>query len=115
MDESMNGFSERQKAFEAKYHHDEDLNFKINIKRIHLFAIWAADLLGYKDEKATLYIDEVIVIEVQKTHQDDVLHKILRDLEKANLSLSEHQVRKEFERCWEEAHILIMKKEDIQS
>lgn len=115
MDESMNGFSGRRKAFEEKYYHDEDLHFRIKGKRNHLFAIWAADLLGFKDERAQLYIEEVIIIEVQKTHQDDVFHKILRDLEAANVSISEHRVQKEFERCCEEAHNLIMNKEDRKS
>lgn len=112
MDESMNGFSERRKAFEAKYHHDDELNFKIHTKCHHLFALWAIQLLGYQDEQANLYIEEIIIIAIQKTHKDSVIEKVMRDLEKAKITISEHHARKEFERCWQEAHHYIMSKEE---
>lgn len=112
MDESMNGFSERRKAFEAKYHHDEELHFKIHTKSNHLFALWATQLLGYQDEQAKLYIEEILIIEIQKTPKESVIEKVMRDLEKAKITISEYRVRKEFERCWEEAHHTIMSREE---
>ena len=111
MGESIDGFGQREKAFEAKYLHDEELNFRITAKRNHLFGLWAADLLGYTDEKGESYVQEIIVAEVQGTHDEDVLHKVLRDLEMAKVQISEHRVRKEFERCWEEARQMVIGEE----
>jgi hypothetical protein len=108
VDESMKGFQQREKAFEAKYLHDEELQFRINARTNHLFGQWAANLLGYKDEKAERYIVEVIMTDYQKTHQDDVLHKVLRDLKAGKVQTSEHRVRKAFKKCWEEAREMIM-------
>ena len=109
----MNGFSQRKKAFEAKHLHDEELSFRINVKCYHLFGLWAAGLLGYADEKKARYVAETIVIECQKTHDDDVLHKVLRDLEAAKVQISEHRVRKELEKCWEEARKMLMNGEEL--
>lgn len=107
MGEPTDGFGERRKAFEAKYLHDEELNFRINARRNHLFGLWAAGVLGYTDEQTKSYVEEVIVVEIQKTH-DDVLHKVLKDLEAAKVQMSEHHVRKELEKCWEAARQMIM-------
>ena len=81
----------------------------------HLFALWVTELLGYKDEKMNLYVDEVIVFEIQKQHKDSVVEKVIRDLEKAKISISEHRIKKEYERCWEEAREYIMNKEEYQT
>lgn len=108
----MNGFREREKAFEAKYLHDEELRFRIKVRRNHLFGLWVAGLLGYNGEEADQYVEEIILVDVQKTHEDDVLHKVLRDLEMAKISLSEHRVRKELEKCGEAARKMIMNSEE---
>lgn len=113
MDNSMSGFSDRRKAFEAKYLHDEDLKFKIHTKCNHLFAIWVVSILGYKDEKANLYIEEILIFEIQKTQNKSVIEKVINDLEKAKVIISENRIRKEFERCWEEAYHYIMSKEEM--
>ncbi len=104
----MNGFGSREKAFEAKYLHDEELAFRVNIKANQLFALWAARLLGYEEKEAEGYLEEVLRVDFQRTHKDDVLHKVLKDLETAKIDLSEHRVRKELERCGEEARKAIM-------
>lgn len=113
MDNSMNGLTQREKAFEAKYLHDEELNFRINSKCNHLFGLWAAGLLGYTGGKAERYIAEVIITDCQKTHEEDVLHKVLRDLNTAKIRISEHRVRKELKKCCETARKMVMNEEGI--
>jgi hypothetical protein len=113
MGKSMNGFREREKAFEAKYLHDEELHFRIKVRRNHLFGLWVAGLLGYNGKEADQYVEEIILIDVQKTHEDDILHKVLRDLQKAKISVSEHRLRKELEKCWEAARKMIMNNKEL--
>lgn len=113
MDDSMNGFSQREKSFEVKYLHDEELEFRVLVKRNHLFGLWVATLLEYTDQQTQVYIEEVIVVEIQKKHEDDILHKVLRDLEAAKIEMSEHRLRKELARCWDEARKIIMNKEKL--
>jgi len=113
MDDSMDGFNQRRKAFEAKYLHDEELTYRIHAKRNHLFGLWVAGLLGYRDDGAEKYAQEVILVEIQKTHEDDVIHKVLRDLKARKVKISEHRVRKKLEDCREAAYSIIMNDEGL--
>lgn len=108
MDDTVNGFTEREKAFEAKYLHDEEIDFRIHAKCNHLFGLWAANLLGYTHEKAHRYIEDMIIGDIQKIHSEDVLHKVLKDLKRAHVRISEHQVRKEFQKCFKKAQEIVM-------
>ena len=107
----MNGFHDREKAFEVKYLHDEELAFKIKMRRNRLFAAWAAALLGHKGSKADAYIDKIILIDVQKKTGETVLQAVILHLKKANVDISEHRIHKEYERCYEEAHKSFTEKE----
>lgn len=112
MDDSMDGFSQRKKAFEAKYLHDEELHFRIKAKGNHLFGLLVAHLLGCLDEEAQKYAEDIMMMVVQGTSHEGVIHKVLTDLEAAHIQMSEHQLQKEFEKCWEEAQIIIMNREE---
>lgn len=109
----MDGFSQRKKVFEAKYLHDEELNFRIKSKQNHLFGLWAAHLLGYIDEEADRYAEDVMMVAVQGNPHEDVLHKVLKDLEAGHIEMSEHRLQKEFARCWETAQEIVMDREEI--
>lgn len=109
---SSNGFDQRKKAFEAKYIHDAELTFRIQAKCHHLFGLWAATQLGYESEKKDKYIETIIIFEFQKSHNETVLDKVLRDFQEAQLEVSLHRLHREFERCWEEAKVLIMKEKE---
>lgn len=109
----MDAFTQREKAFEEKYLHDEELHFRIIARRNHLFGLWVAGLLGYYGEKAEHYIENVILTDVQKSHKEDVLHKVLADLKMARIEMSEHRVRKQLDDCWESAKKMIMNEEEF--
>ncbi|MEO1248775.1 MAG: ATPase inhibitor subunit zeta, partial [Pseudomonadota bacterium] len=42
----MTTFEDREKGFEAKFKHDQELQFKVANRRNKLLGLWAADLLG---------------------------------------------------------------------
>ena len=112
-DSSGNGFKDREHSLETKYFHDKELAFRIHAKRNHLFSLWVVSLLGYTDEKADLYIEEIILVSVQRPHKEDVLSKVLKDLEVAKVDISEHCLRKKLEDCEEEARKIIMNDEGV--
>jgi len=105
---SEDSFKDREHSFETKYFHDEELTFRIHAKRNHLFSLWVVSLLGYTKEKADLYIEEIIIIDVQRAHEEDILHKVLKNLEIAKVDISEHHLRKKLKDCEEEARKIIM-------
>ena len=41
----MTTFDEREKGFEAKYKHDQELQFKVEVRRNKLLGLWVAELM----------------------------------------------------------------------
>ena len=44
----MTSFNEREKAFENKYKHDQELQFKVEARRNKLLGLWAAELRKFE-------------------------------------------------------------------
>ena len=51
----MTTFDEREKAFESKFAHDEELRFKSTVRRNRLIGLWAAEKLGLPGAEAEAY------------------------------------------------------------
>ncbi len=79
----MTTFDERERAFEAKFAHDEELRFLVIARRDRLFANWAAERLGLSDQASAELTASVFALRDGKAH--DVL--LLEDMGKR---LSEH-------------------------
>ena len=52
----MTTFDEREKAFENKFEHDMELQFKARARSNKLLGLWAAGLLGKSGEAAEAYL-----------------------------------------------------------
>ncbi len=87
----MTTFKDREKAFEDKYKHDQDLQFRVEVRRNKLLGIWAAELLGRDDADA--YAKEVVAADFEEPGDDDVVAKVLGDLQDAGVDMSEHRLR----------------------
>ena len=86
---------ERENAFEAKYAHDQELQFKLIAKRNKLLALWAAALLGKEGDAVDAYVLEVIKSEFEETGDDDVMRKVATDL--VGTEYDEKEVRKKMD------------------
>ena len=42
----MTTFNDREKSFEKKFQHDQEVQFKVNARKNKLLGLWAAGLLG---------------------------------------------------------------------
>lgn len=76
----MSTFDERETAFEAKFAHDEQMQFKAEARRNKLLGLWAADLMGLSGDAAEAYAKEVIRSDFEEAGDDDVLRKVAGDL-----------------------------------
>ena len=56
----MTTFNDRENAFENKFAHDAEMQFKAEARRNKLLGLWAAELLGKSGEAAAEYAKEVI-------------------------------------------------------
>ena len=96
-------FNDREKAFEAKFKKDQELQFRVMARRNKLLGLWAAAKLGMEGDAALAYAKEVVVADFDEPGDDDVLRKVLRDLENKGVQASEHGVRREMNRLFEQA------------
>jgi len=104
----MTTFDNREKAFEAKYEHDQELQFRVNARRNKLLGLWAADLLGKAGADAEAYAKEVVMADFEKPGDSDVMHKLMTDLAAAGKPTDEHTIRKESDRLADEAKKQVM-------
>ncbi|MCL7465754.1 DUF1476 domain-containing protein [Phaeovulum sp. NW3] len=76
----MTTFDDRENAFENKFAHDAELQFKAEARRNKLLGLWAAGLLGKSGAEAEAYAKEVIAADFQEAGHEDVYRKVAGDL-----------------------------------
>ena len=105
----MTTFNERERAFEKKFEHDQELQFKANARRNKMLGLWAAGLMGKAGADAEAYAKELVVADMEKPGHDDVVEKLVKDLAAAGKPTEDHTIRKQSERLMAEAKAQIMK------
>jgi hypothetical protein len=103
----MSTFDDREKAFENKFKHDEELRFKVTARRNKLLGLWAAGKLGVKDAEA--YAKDVVASDFEKAGDDDVVEKIVKDAKAKGVAISAADVRAQMEHLLPEAKKQVMK------
>lgn len=76
----MTTFDDRENAFEAKFAHDAEMQFKAEARRNKLLGLWAADLMGKTGDAAAAYAVEVVKSDFQEAGDEDVYRKLAGDL-----------------------------------
>lgn len=76
----MTTFDDREIAFEAKFAHDEEMNFKAHARANKLLGLWAAEKLGISGTAAEDYATSVIVADMEEAGHEDVVRKVEADL-----------------------------------
>jgi hypothetical protein len=104
----MTQFDNREKAFEAKYAHDQELAFKVMARRNKLLGLWAAGEMGLAGDEANQYALDVVKADFAEAGDEDVYRKVKGDLDAKQLDISEHRVRKQMEDLLSEAKQQIM-------
>ncbi len=97
----MSSFDEREKGFEKKFAHDEELQFKINARKNKYLGEWASKIWGYQDEKEKEYIQSVIKADFAEAGDNDVFRKLREDLK--NHNISDVDIRKKMDELNEKA------------
>jgi hypothetical protein len=75
----MPTFQDRERAFEAKYVHDEDLRFRLIARRDKLFAHQAAEQLGMPEQAAGELVTAVLAVRDGPGH-DGLLIRYITDV-----------------------------------
>lgn len=104
----MTTFNDREKSFEKKFQHDQEVQFKVNARKNKLLGLWAAGLLGKAGADAESYAKDVVMADFEKPGDSDVIHKLMKDLAAAGKPMEDHTIRKQGERLMEEAKKQVM-------
>ena len=97
----MSSFDEREKSFEKKFAHDEELQFKISARRNKYIGEWASKILGYNPNQEKEYIQSVIKADFAEAGDGDVFRKVKEDLK--NHNISDEEIRKKMDELNEKA------------
>tara|TARA_Y100000590_G_scaffold100395_1_gene114132 strand:- start:482 stop:790 length:309 start_codon:yes stop_codon:yes gene_type:complete len=88
----MSSFDEREKSFEKKFAHDEELQFKVSARRNKYIGQWVSQILGFNSDKEKEYIQSVIKADFAEAGDEDVFRKVKEDLKDNNIS--DEEIRK---------------------
>ncbi len=76
----MTTFDDRENAFENKFAHDADMQFRAEARRNKLTGLWAAGLMGKTGDDAAAYAMEVVSADFEEAGIEDVVRKVAGDL-----------------------------------
>lgn len=102
----MSTFDDRERAFENKYAHDAEMQFKAEARRNKLLGLWAADLMGKSGDAAADYAKEVVKADFEEAGHEDVVRKVSGDL---GGKVSDDEIRSKMAELLIEAKAQIMK------
>ncbi|MAO54451.1 MAG: aldolase [Rhodospirillaceae bacterium] len=90
-------FRDREKGYEAKFQLDEELRFKAESRRNKLLGLWLAEAFGLKGSDADAYAKEVVLADLDEPGVEDVVRKVMADIETRGLQISEDDIRRKLE------------------
>lgn len=89
----MTTFDNRENAFENKFAHDAELQFKVTARRNKLVGQWAAEKMGLTPEETTAYATSVVQADFEEAGDEDVIRKLLGDLTSAGVEVGDAMIR----------------------
>ena len=89
----MTTFDDREKAFEKKFAHDQDLKFRAEARRNKLLAEWAAGKLGIMGAALPDYVRAILKADLEEKGDQDVFRKIRKDFDDAGVAVPDAEIR----------------------
>jgi hypothetical protein len=90
-------FEQREKAYEAKWAHDEELHFKVLARRNKLLGQWAAGEIGLSGLAADDYVKATIQAGLIGKGPDPVFEKVHSDFTAHKSPHSRHAIHRKME------------------
>ena len=88
----MTQFDDRERAFETKFAHDEDMKFRITARRNRLLGEWAARQMGLSEAESESYAKDVVRADFEEAGDNDVIRKVMADLTTAGIDIDEEAI-----------------------
>jgi len=85
-------FNDREKGYEAKWAHDEELRFRVYSRRNRMLGRWAAGQMGMTGAEGDAYAAKIIT-----ATDEAVFSRIRGDFDAHSVKISDHMIRKQME------------------
>lgn len=86
-------FDNREKAFEIKFAHDEEMKFRATARRNKLIGLWAARKLGMGDPEAADYARTVVFADLNRVGGRDIATKLAVDFANAGIPVTDDEIQ----------------------
>ena len=96
-------FEERERGYEAKWVHDEEMHFKIMSLRNARLAHWAAELMVLPTGQQAQYAEAVMSAGISDAKDDPVFAKIRSDLTSHNIVCPDSTIRQKMKELYTQA------------
>ncbi len=104
----MTTFEDRERAFENKFAHDQEMRFKAEARRNRLLGLWAAERMGLSGAEAEDYAKAVIIADFEEAGDEDVFRKVSGDLAERGEPVPEAELRAKMRDLLAEAKAQLM-------
>ena len=91
----MTTFDDREKGFEKKFAHDEDLRFKAESRRNKMLAEWAAAKLGIAGAAVEDYVKAVRKAALAHKGDDALFAKVKADFHAKGVTVADADLRRQ--------------------
>jgi hypothetical protein len=105
----MTQFEDRARAFENKFAHDAEMQFKAESRRNRLVGLWAAEKMGLGGAEAEAYAREVVKADLAEAGDEDVFRKLRADLDAREVAVTDDEIRQEMAEALAEAKAQLLK------
>lgn len=89
----MTTFDDREKAYEKKFAHDQELRFKAEARRNKMLGEWAATKLGLSGGEVEDYVKAVRKADLAEKGDEDVFRKLRADFDEKSVSVPDAELR----------------------
>ena len=93
----MGTFEERERAYESRWAHDEELHFKVMARSNKLLGLWAAAEMGLSGARADEYAKSLVQAGLSGMSKDPVFEKVHADFAAAKVTTSDHLIHRKME------------------
>jgi hypothetical protein len=109
MEVVMTTFNDREKGFESKFAHDQELQFKAEARRNRMLAEWAAAKMGLSGSAVDEYVKAVRHADMAEKGDADVSRKVAKDLSDKGLQVGDAELRRKMDEFMAQAVIEVQK------
>jgi hypothetical protein len=99
----MGIFDRREEAFERKFVHEQELQFRTRVRWSNIFGLWAADHLDMNGDERVIYAKGFVDMNLGGDGEDQLFQKVRQDFDRAGVKKSDHQIRRTMDELMGEA------------